>query len=200
MRLALLCYNFVYMSEQKQAVITFLNHYLSIATLLGFVVCIIWLFGIVFFLNAKKEVRLFSVIAKYALPLGFFSTFFSTLMSLYYSDYLGVLPCGLCWFQRVFIYPQVFLFALAWYRKDLKIFLYSTVLSLVGIIIATYHEYLQLGYSELVPCPTIASTIDCAKPTFIEFGFITFPFMAFVLFAFLILLSLTVNNFAKHHN
>lgn len=177
------------MTEQKQAIVTILNHYLAIITLLGFIFLLFWILGIIGTTYFKKECKISTFFGKYALPFGFLSTFFAMLMSLYYSDYLGVLPCGLCWFQRITIYSQVFLFGLAWYKKDYKIFPYSILLSSVGMVIALYHEYLQLGYNEFIPCPAIASTVDCAKPTFIEYGFVTFPFMSVVLFLFLILLS-----------
>lgn len=177
------------MTDEKLAIATFLNHNLSLATLLGGVVVVVWFLALLYEWNTGKEVRVLSRITPHLLPLGFFATLGASLMSLYYSDYLGILPCGLCWFQRVFIYSQVFLFGLAWKRNDTKIFSYTLLLSTVGIVIALYQHYLQMGYSELIPCPAIASTIDCAKPTFIEYGFVTFPFMAVVLFAFLITLS-----------
>jgi disulfide bond formation protein DsbB len=163
-----------------------LNHYFALATLLGFVFLVLWILGIIgtSFLKRKCYISIF--VTNFILPIGFFITLGATLVSLYYSDYLGVLPCGLCWFQRVFIYSQVFLYGLAWYRNDKGMLPYSLVLSIFGIVIALYHEYLQLGYSELMPCPAIASTIDCARPTFIEYGFVTFPLASVVLFGFLI--------------
>lgn len=118
-------------------------------------------------------------------------TLFSTVLSLYYSDYLGILPCGLCWLARVFIYSQVFLFGMAWYKNDRKILDYIILLSGVGLVISLYHQYLQMGYSEFLPCPAIASTVDCAKPTFMEYGFVTFPLMAVVTFLLAMLLSIT---------
>jgi disulfide bond formation protein DsbB len=178
------------MTEGKLVIVQFLNHYLSLATLLGGVIVVLWFGALIYEWSTKKETKILSTLTPYLLPLGFLSTLGATLVSLYYSDYLGVLPCGLCWFQRVFIYSQVFLFALAWKKNDTNIFSYSLVLSTVGMVVALYHHYLQMGYSELIPCPAIASTIDCAKPTFVEYGFITFPFMSVVLFAFLITLSL----------
>jgi len=62
------------------------------------------------------------------------------------------------------------------------------------LVVALYQEYLQLGYSELIPCPAISNFADCAKPTFLEYGFITFPFASVVLFGFLILMSFIVSS------
>jgi disulfide bond formation protein DsbB len=185
------------MINDKQPLIDLLNHYLSIATVIGLVFVILWVLGIVASSYFKKECKISKFFSKYALQFGFFVSLIGTFITLYYSDYLGILPCGLCWFQRVFLYSQLFIFGLAWYKNDRKIFDYTLLLSIVGFIVATYQSYLQLGYSELLPCPVVASTIDCAKPTFIEYGFVTFPFMAVVLFAFLIILSVTANRSNK---
>lgn len=178
----------------KEAITTFLNHYLALGTIILGIIAIVWLYALAYEWKTKEETILLSKIYKFALPLGFLISLSGTLMSLYYSDYLGILPCGLCWFQRVFIYSQTFIFGLAWYKNDHKIFPYTLLLSTVGLIIGLYHHYLQMGYSEFIPCPAIASTIDCAKPTFIEYGFVTFPLMAVVLFAILIALSLTAER------
>lgn len=187
------------MTPQNEALFLFLNHYLAIVTFIGFVCVIIWTAKLILFkvLALEKNSWSFNLISIYVLPVGFFASLFSMLMSLFYSDYLGILPCGLCWFARIFIYSQVFLFGLAWYKNDKNILDYILLLSGVGLIISLYHEYLQLGYSEFIPCPTIASTIDCAKPTFISFGFVTFPFMAVVFFLITILLSITYKMSSK---
>lgn len=183
--------HFIYMTPEKESLLIALNHNLAILTLIGFIILAAWFLHFILIasgLTTKGE-KMYERIAEQAFPLGFFALLFSTVTSLVYSDYLGVLPCGLCWFQRVFIYSQLFIIGYAWYKKDIKVWGYSTVLSFFGLIIALYHQYLQLGYSEFIPCPAIASTVDCAKPTFIEYGFVTFPFMSIVLFGFLLILS-----------
>lgn len=185
------------MPEQKLIILNFLNQYLPILTLIVFVLLIFVYFHHFHFHLTKKESKILKYISDIALPLGFLSTLFATFISLIYSDYLDQAACGLCWFQRVFIYSQLVLFAVAYIKNDLKIFTYSFWLSIVGGIIAVYHESLQLGYSELIPCPTVASTVDCAQPTFISYGFVTFPFMSITLFLFLILLAIAVKYHKK---
>lgn len=182
------------MTQEKEAIAIMLNHYLSISIIIIGVISLIWLYALAYEWKSKTEIKLLSSISKNALGLGFLVSFIGMLVSLYYSDYLGILPCGLCWFQRVFLYSQVFIFGMALYKKDHKIFPYTLLLSTVGLIIAVYQSYLQMGYSELLPCPAIASTIDCAKPTFVEFGFVTFPLMSVVLFLFLMAVSLTAER------
>lgn len=178
------------MTSDKEATIAFLNHYLSLLVILGGVVVLVWLCALVYEWKAKKEIGILGLLRKYTLPIGFFITLGSSFLTLVYSEYLGVLPCDLCWYQRIFLYPQIFLFALAWYKRDMSIISYTFLLSSIGFVIASYHHIMQLGYDVLKPCSTSPFAIDCAKPTFIEYGFVTFPFMGVVLFAMLILLSL----------
>ncbi len=183
-----------YLTPGQEALLAGLNHYLALATLIGCVMVVIWAIKLVMLhrgASASYRSR-FERFAQYALPLGFFATLFSTVVSLIYSDYLGVLPCGLCWFQRIFIYGMVVLFGVAWYKKDTSVVTYVLPFSYIGLVIALYHQYLQMGYSPLIPCPAIASMVNCDKPTFMEYGFITFPMMSVVLFAITILLSVTI--------
>ncbi len=105
-------------------------------------------------------------------------------LTLYYSDVLGIIPCGLCWLERVFLYPQVILLGIAAWRKDTGIALYSMTLSALGAIVSLYHHFIQMGGSEFVPCPASGAG-DCAKRIIFEFGYITFPLMAFSLFVLL---------------
>ncbi len=186
----------IYMQETTSFVTT-LNHYLSLASIAGAIVLISWMLYLAKEMYGKKISHLTNKVSEYILPLGFLITTAGTLMSLYYSEFLKIIPCDLCWFQRIFMYPQVFLFAYAWYKKDRNVLPYSLVLSGVGFVIAGYHHMLQIGYDMYKPCSTSPFAVDCAKPTFVEFGFVTFPFMALVLFGALILLVITATHFAK---
>lgn len=186
------------MTPEKEALLVTLNHNLALVTLIVFVgLILVGVYCVSLGLGLIKKDFFVKKIAKYAFPFGFFAVLFSVITSLVYSDYLGVLPCGLCWFQRVFIYSQLFIIAHAWWKGDTKVWGYSAVLSVAGLIVALYHQYLQLGYSEFIPCPAIASTVDCAKPTFMEYGFVTFPLMSIVLFGFLLILAHVVKFYKK---
>lgn len=63
----------------------------------------------------------------------------ATLGSLYYSEVRLFLPCELCWYQRIFMYPQALLLGLALFRNDLGIWPYSLLLSMVGGSISLLH-------------------------------------------------------------
>jgi disulfide bond formation protein DsbB len=177
--------------------VTNLNHYLSLLTIIGVIVLGAWFLYLIKNMYDKKQNSLIRMISEYVLPLGFLITFSGMVMSLFYSEYLHFVPCDLCWFQRIFMYPQVFMFAYAWYKKDKNVLPYTLILSLIGFFIAGYHHMLQIGYDIYRPCSTAPFAVDCVKPIFVEFGFVTFPFMALVLFGSVILLVVTAKNFAK---
>ena len=166
------------------------THFLSGATVAGAVfVAGLFLFVIYVIMN-KKENKYFSCVAKNILPLGFLLSLLGVILSLVYSDVFHYAPCELCWYQRIFLYPQMFLFVYAWWRKDRAVLPYTLLLSVLGLVLAGYHHILQLGYNIYKPCSTAPFAIDCAKPSFVEYGFVTFPFMSFVLFGFLSVLMI----------
>ncbi len=122
----------------------------------------------------------------YGLLLAFVLTVAGSALTLVYSEMFGFVPCGLCWMQRVFLYPQVFILALAvWYKQHFAAG-YGLLLSVLGLSIAAYQHYLQMGGRELVTCPTSGG--DCATRFLFEYGFVTFPLLSVMLFFFLICL------------
>ncbi|MCS6867391.1 MAG: disulfide oxidoreductase [Thermus sp.] len=83
----------------------------------------------------------------------------ATLGSLYYSEVRLFLPCELCWYQRIFMYPQAILLGLALWRQDLSVWPYALALSLIGGGISTLHlleqkfpELFTLACKPPVPC------------------------------------------------
>lgn len=172
----------------------FLNYWLSFASLVGLGVIVLWVLVLIIPKKHPLVHQFFDVVSRYGLPIGFFVSLIGMKFSLIYSEYIGYLPCALCWFQRIALYPLVFLFAIAWWKKDRNVYRYTAALSAIGLVISLYHHYLQMGYDAFIPCAANAVFVDCAKPSFVEFGFVSFPFMAAVLFGFLLLLSLVMRR------
>lgn len=132
-------------------------------------------------------------VTQWGLWAAFALAFAGSALTLYYSEIVGYVPCGLCWLVRVFLYPQVILFALALYKKDRSIADYSLALSIPGALVALYTHYLQMGGASLVPCPA-SGVSDCAKRLVFEFGYVTMPMMGLTLIALLIILMLFVRR------
>lgn len=131
-------------------------------------------------------------VGSYGLLIGFLLSLGASVVTLYYSDVLGMEPCWLCWFQRIFLYPQVILFAIAAWKRDYMIAVYSIALSVIGLLIALYHHVLQMAPAGSLPCPAVG--VSCAQRTLFEFGYVTFPLMAVTVFASLIIVMLIVRK------
>ncbi len=116
-----------------------------------------------------------------ALLVGFIVSLLATAGSLIYSDILHFEPCKLCWFQRIFMYPQVILMGIALIRKDYSMKIYGFVMSAIGAAIALYHYIGQFGGVTL-PCSALGQSVSCSDKFITHFGYITIPMMAFSAF------------------
>jgi len=74
----------------------------------------------------------------------------ATLGSLYYSEVRNFIPCTLCWYQRIAMYPLVFILGIATWRNDAQIRPYALTLSLLGLFWSSYH-LLELWMPGLAP-------------------------------------------------
>ncbi len=63
--------------------------------------------------------------------------------SLYFSEVRSFVPCALCWWQRILMYPLVPLLGIATFRQDAQIWRYALPLSTVGLATSTYHYLIQ---------------------------------------------------------
>ena len=134
---------------------------------------------------------------KYALPLGFMVAAGGTLASLFYSNIAGFPPCPLCWWQRIFLYPQVIILGIAFIVRDVRAWRYVAALAICGAAVSVYHTYIQFGGEPLVPCGAGAATNQCAQLFFLEFGYITIPTMA--LTSFLLTIALMAAYKVTHN-
>lgn len=146
---------------------------------------------VVWFLSGKEGFSSNAeTIGKWGLWIALALSFAAAFMNHYYNEVLGVPPCDLCWWQRIFLYPQVILFGMAIWKRDHYVADYAIVLSVLGAGVALYHHALQMFPSTL-PCP--ATGVSCATLSIpFEFGYITYPLMAFSLFVSLIVLMVFV--------
>jgi len=163
---------------------------------LGTVLLQVLSFALLIVFIFQKRVPLFRDVAAqvgaWGLWAAFGVTFAASVMAIFYSDVLGFDACPLCWWQRVFLVPQVFLLGLAAWKRDAYMAEYSIILSIFGAAIALYQHVLQMMPGSGLPCP--ATGTSCALRILFEFGYITFPLMAFSVFAFLIILMLFVRS------
>ncbi len=148
------------------------------------------LFVIVFFLvlwgkSDKTTKKIIQTLSSNSLAFAFIVSVVATLGSLFLSEIAHFTPCKLCWFQRIFMYPQVLLLGIAAFKNDYSVRNYVIPLSVVGAGIAIYHYLLQMSP---LPLPCTDEIANCALKQVAAFGYITIPMMA--LTAFLLILSL----------
>jgi disulfide bond formation protein DsbB len=132
---------------------------------------------------------------KNALLFGFVVAATAALGSLYFSEIAKYVPCKLCWFQRILMYPQAIILGIACFRKDRNIFRYTAVLSAIGMMVSAYHYLMQVMPQQVLSCS--ADGISCSSSQFLSFGYITIPMMALTAFAIVSLLSIIQGSHAS---
>lgn len=111
----------------------------------------------------------------------------ATLGSFVMSDILGFLPCKLCWYQRIFMFPQVIIAGIALFTNDIRVKKYLVGLSIVGIGVAAYHLVLQ-AMPSVIQCGD--QLVSCEDNPFVTFGYITIPVMSLTAFLMVLVLSI----------
>jgi disulfide bond formation protein DsbB len=116
-----------------------------------------------------------------SLLLAWVAALIATIGSLYFSEVLHYIPCTLCWYQRIFMYPLAIILGVAFYRNDKGITKYTLSLSIIGMIISGYHSALQkIPYLQQFEMCTTG--VPCSKDYINWLGFITIPILAFIAF------------------
>lgn len=106
----------------------------------------------------------------------------ATLGSLFFSEVMKFPPCVLCWYQRILMYPLVAVLTVGIVRKDKNVVSYVLPLSILGFLIAAYHNLLYYGILPESAAPCVEG-ISCTTRFFAWFGFITIPLLSLIAFA-----------------
>lgn len=162
------------------------NAIISTLVLIGQISIVILLFYFIFLKQSK--IKLFKSITKKAISLAFLVSLVATLGSLYYSNIAGITPCELCWWQRIFIYPQVILLGLAWFKKEKQIINYSLALISVGTLISLYHNYIYYNIQASSFC-SVAN--PCTQQYILGLNYISLPLAALTALILMTLLLLS---------
>jgi disulfide bond formation protein DsbB len=97
--------------------------------------------------------------------------------SLYFSEVRQLVPCGLCWYQRVLMYPLALLLAIGIVRRDRSIVAYVLPFTLIGMVVSTYHYLVQKTglFTHAIACHT---GVPCTAIYIDWLGFVTISFLA----------------------
>ncbi len=106
----------------------------------------------------------------------------STLGALFLSEVMGVAPCTLCWYQRVFMFPLVLVLAAGLFPPDRRVLRYVSPLIAAGWLFALFHLLLTKGYipETITPC---TQGIPCSRVDVEWFGFLTLPMLSLLSFS-----------------
>jgi len=166
-------------------------HYLNI--FLGTGAILLQIFSVAalvtLFFGLKRNIFL-DFIDKHFLPITFLISLFASVFPLVYSEIINFLPCSLCWWQRVFMFPTLLMFGVALWDKDRRVIRYALPLVCAGFLVSIYQNFFYyFGESSNLPCD--ASGVSCYQRLVLEFGgYISIPMMALTaFFALLVLLS-----------
>jgi len=147
---------------------------LSVATLIGTLIILVARLAYSSQPWATATIDAFSPLAR---PLAAAITTTSMLGSLYFSEIVNYVPCRLCWYQRIMMYPLAVILIVAALRRDGKIGWYAVPLAAIGASISTYHWFLERFPN--LDSGACDATVPCEFIWFEQFGFVTLPFMAF---------------------
>lgn len=113
----------------------------------------------------------------------------ATLGSLYFSEIKGFIPCELCWYQRILMYPLSLLLGIAAFYDEHSIKKYVLPLSILGMLVSSFHYMEQKipGFAAIKPC---MQGVPCSAQYINWFGFVTIPFLALTAFTLITVLLL----------
>lgn len=110
----------------------------------------------------------------------------ATVGSLYFSEVENFVPCELCWFQRIAMYPLAVILPIAALRRDDGIRPYAIAVAGIGALISMYHIQLQLFPDQGSSC---AADAPCTLKYLDIFGFVSIPWLALGSFTLILLLT-----------
>jgi len=135
---------------------------------------------------------LFDDIRSYAVWLAFGVALFTTLGSLYLSEIAHYVPCPLCWYQRICMYPLFVALLVGGLRRDREVYAYVLPPAIIGAGFAIYHTQLQAFPKQHGPFCKIAE--PCTVRYVWEFGFVSIPFMSLAAFGFIITMMMVLRS------
>ena len=120
--------------------------------------------------------------SRHALLVAWAVATFGVLCSLYLCEVRGWMPCFLCWYQRICLWPLSIILGMAWLRRRDDIVPFVMPQTLLGLALASYQVLIQelVGRDFLGVC---RAGPDCARKIDIGLGPISIPMLSCAAFA-----------------
>ncbi len=122
----------------------------------------------------------------------------ATLGSLYFSEVRGYLPCDLCWYQRIMMYPLTAVLAVGLVRRHESLPLLVLPQSILGMGIALYHYLLEK--TDIFPPHVCRSGVPCTTQWINWFGFVTIPFLSLLAFTLITVMCVVAWQAGEPYN
>lgn len=119
---------------------------------------------------------------------------FSVFGSLVFEYSFGYEPCLLCWYQRIAIFGIAILSLTGDIRKNKTLQKQILAFSIIGVIVAIFHNYIDLVPGSADVCGT---GVSCLKRYVHEFGYITIPMMSFSVLLFGVVISSFLRSYTQ---
>jgi disulfide bond formation protein DsbB len=178
------------------AVLGVIGQVVAVALLL---IGVLWLVGV----RAPLDV-LRSAVWGYELWLAFVVAAVATAGSLFFSEIAHFVPCELCWYQRICMYPLSILTLFAALVNDHRSARYLLPFPVIGAAISSYHLLVENGVVEQTQACLISAPGGCATKWINEFGYVTIPTLALtsfaLVFAFLLLAAFEPSGATLEHD
>jgi disulfide bond formation protein DsbB len=107
----------------------------------------------------------------------------ATAGSLWFSESLGLVPCELCWAQRIAMYPLVVILGVGAYENRETAWRPALILSTIGLGLAGYHSYIQRTVAQCSfsgPCTAIQWELALTGLTIPNLSLLGFVFITVV--------------------
>lgn len=123
----------------------------------------------------------------------------ATLGSLYFSEIRGFIPCELCWYQRILMYPIVLILGISIFQNDFSSKKFVLPMAIIGWFISLYHYLIQKvpGFAEIKPC---INGIPCNTEYIDWLGYITIPLLSCASFTIIIVSLVFIKNPLSHYD
>lgn len=111
----------------------------------------------------------------------------ATLGALFIGEVMGMTPCLLCWYQRIFMFPLALILGMAAFTEDRRGAVYALPLALGGAAVAGYHTALIAEWVPQwwVPC---GSGPSCSEQSLEILNGIQIPWLSLLAFLVIALL------------
>lgn len=116
------------------------------------------------------------------LVVAFVLSLAATLGALFIGEVLGQMPCTLCWYQRIAMFPLVPILGMSLWRADGMARVYGLPLALAGLAVALWHSGLYAGVIPQAVAPCTKDGPSCTGEGMLIFG-VPIPLLSLLAFA-----------------